>query len=345
MGTQFFWFFDVILVGILVGVTYKGARRGFVTGLTNFAGALLGFVVALAISAPAATYVYDSFVSPGVVEKLNYFAEYDVTENSTNYAFDTLRTASANMSEATVDGRFLEDFLLDNPPIEGETLKLHLKNVGLEDTGIAEGNLKCFGLDAMYDFIEVDVGFIDITAAERASNSIEDIILARTVSYRMADRAGERHQTLTANLSDMVPGVTKASEGSVDLVAKMLLYIMTNDANDLAEVIDANMVRPLMVMPFRLLIFSVIFALMGVLISAISNHMDLVDRLTVIGKTNTLLGGVIGLILAVVIIFMVAIAVRMIVTLTGDNIIFINSMTIDKTYAFKYVYDLWFLRF
>ncbi|MCL1832650.1 MAG: hypothetical protein FWG45_07075, partial [Oscillospiraceae bacterium] len=218
-------------------------------------------------------------------------------------------------------------------------------NVGLEDTGIAEGNLKCFGLDAMYDFIEVDVGFIDITAAERASNSIEDIILARTVSYRMADRAGERHQTLTANLSDMVPGVTKASEGSVDLVAKMLLYIMTNDANDLAEVIDANMVRPLMVMPFRLLIFSVIFALMGVLISAISNHMDLVDRLTVIGKTNTLLGGVIGLILAVVIIFMVAIAVRMIVTLTGDNIIFINSMTIDKTYAFKYVYDLWFLRF
>jgi hypothetical protein len=343
MGTQFFWFFDILIVAILLGVTYKCVRAGFVAGITNFLGTLLGFAIALGVSGPAASQIYDTFVSPGVVENITYLQRADVAESNAGVAFETLR--KADMSQALVNDVPMAEFLRANPATEGEILKLNLNGVDLSQTGIADGNLDFFGVDAQFDFIFVNVGSIDLTAAERAQHSIEDIILARTVSYAISHRASEKHSILTSNLFDTLPGVSRASHGTTDVVAKLLLEIIHNDATDLATVIETNMVRPMTVLPLRLLVFAVAFALVSIGISAICNGLHFVDYIPLVGRINSILGGVLGVLFSTVIIFMVVVAVGVVIALTEDNIIFINSMTVEQTYIFRHIYSIGFLRF
>jgi hypothetical protein len=161
----------------------------------------------------------------------------------------------------------------------------------------------------------------------------------------MHERAAEKHTTLTRNLSDTLPGVNRASEGSVDLVAAMILDVLGNDATDLVTVIDTHMVRPMTTLPIRLLVFAILFALVSIGVSALSNATHLVDYISIVGRINTLLGAALGLTLAALVIFITAIAVNVIISLTGDNIIFVNSMTVEQTYLFRHVYNIGFLNF
>jgi uncharacterized membrane protein required for colicin V production len=344
LGTQFFWFYDVLLAAILLGVTYKCARWGFAQGVTTIVGTLLAFAVALGISAPAAAYIYDTWISDGVVEKITYAT--NLPRDATRAAFETLR--EVDMSKTVINGYTLEEFLEDsgagtaNP---NSAIKLNLKNVDMSETGITSGDLRFFGLDPERDFKGFDAGNIDITASDRAKYDIEDILLARIVSMRFAQKAEHSHGTLTKNLVETLPGVTKATQNTVDLVAVLLLDVINSDSTELAEAINENLVRPVSIVPFRFLVFALAFALVSILVSVISNAMHLVDSLPTIGRTNTVLGGLMGVLLSCVIVGMVCVLVRIIVALTSDEIIFLNSVTIEETYVFRYIYDLGFLSF
>jgi uncharacterized membrane protein required for colicin V production len=351
MGTQFFWFYDLLLVGILVGITYKCTRQGLVAGVTNFIGMLLGFAIALGISAPAASYVYDRFMAPGIIEQITYMSEHEQTDDSARAAFETLR--NIDMQHAVLNHTPTSSFLNreENLPQEGETLMLAVNVVDLSETGVSDGDLSFFGLDAQFDLIYVNVGNIDITAAERAAHNLEDIILARTISFAMQNHrisdSPEMHETLTRNLTDTVPGVSRMAQGSTDLVASLLLDIITgtNDANDLTTAININMVRPKTILPFRLLFFAIVFALISIIVSAVSSATHFIEYIPLVGRINAVLGGVMGFALAIVVIFMVTVTVSVIISLTGDNIIFINTMTVERTMIFRHVYNIEFLNF
>jgi hypothetical protein len=58
-------------------------------------------------------------------------------------------------------------------------------------------------------------------------------------------------------------------------------------------------------------------------------------KLPVIGKVNTVLGGVIGLGKGVVIAFAVCMLISLLVTLTGKGIWIFTKENIDKTYIFS----------
>ncbi|MCL1880717.1 MAG: hypothetical protein FWF76_00905 [Oscillospiraceae bacterium] len=348
MGIQFFWFYDVILVGILIGVIYRCTRQGFVLGITNLVGTLLGFAIALGISAPVASHIYDRFISPNVVEQISYMTESGQSDNSALAAFNTLR--EVDMARAYIDGVPLGSFLsakVDN--VLGEPLKLELASVDLSQTGITEGDLRFFGLEANLDFSEfspVNVGNIDMTPAELARYDIADVILARAVSRRINERAVTSYETLTRNLNDTIPSVSRViSQGGIDVVSSLLLNVINNNAGSLEEAIDRYMVRPITMLPFRILVFSIVFALISVVISWVSRSMQIVDYIPLVGKVNTVLGGMLGLIMSTLIIFMMVIAVRATVSLTGDNLIFINNVAIEQTYIFRHVYSLSFLNF
>ncbi|MCL2754102.1 MAG: hypothetical protein FWD35_00095 [Oscillospiraceae bacterium] len=343
MGTQFFWFYDVLLVAVFLAFTYTCTRKGFASGVVNFVGTLLGFTLALFISAPAASQIYDSFVSPNVVAQITYTAERNLPENAARTAFDTLR--STDMSSAFVNDVLLHDFLRDNRAVEGETMKLNLMGVNLESTGIADGDLAFFGLDTQFDFRFIDVGYIDISAAERASYELDDIILARIISYCISDKAAAKHDLLTKNLIDTLPGVTRVSRGTVDLVGNFLLVGMQHDTENIASLVDTHMVRPVTIVPFRMLVFGIIFATISIVVSAVAKAQDFAERFTLVERVNKTLGFFMGVAFSVVVAAVFVVSVSIIVAMTGDTVIFLNTMTIAKTYIFKHLYGLEFLNF
>jgi len=343
MGTQFSWFYDILLVAILLGVTYGCTRKGFAAGVINFVGTLLGFALALFVSGPAAAQIYDNFISPGIVLQMTYTTSNNLPENGAITAFETLR--EVDMSKARINNIPFDDFILENNTPEGDTMKLELMAVNMLDTGIVGGDLTFFGLDTDYDFRYIDVGYIDITAAERASHDIKDIILARIVSYRISDKAEEKYKVLDSNLIAVLPGVARTASGTVDVVGRVLLAGIEHDAENLAVLVDTHMVRPVTIIPFRMFVFALVFALISVVVSAVAKSQDFADRFTLAGKVNTALGLIMGIAFSGIIAAVLVVAVSIIVALTGDTVIFLNTMTVSQTYVFKYLYGVEFLNF
>lgn len=67
MGTQFFWFYDVAILGLLFIFMYTGWKRGLLKSLLAMLGYTVSVCAALMVSSFLAEPVYQSFVQPAVV--------------------------------------------------------------------------------------------------------------------------------------------------------------------------------------------------------------------------------------------------------------------------------------
>jgi ABC-type multidrug transport system fused ATPase/permease subunit len=336
MGTQFFWFFDLLVTAILLAVVYKGVRQGFAAGLVRVVGFFLSFALALTLSVPITNAIYDNFVRPGITEQVVYNDD----RLETASAFSTLR--NTDMSEATIDGKSMEEYKLLLKHDSAGKISLDLTDVDLSRTGIRDGNLNFFGLDAKSDFGKMNLGKIDINISQLSSNNIEDIVLARAVSMQIAEKSRSNHEKLDTILTDTVPGYSKAASGSTDMLSALLISIINSDTESLETVINDKLVKPVVTAPVRVLIFALLFAVVSIIVSIAAKTMRLVNQIPIIGRLNSFLGGVLGVVQAVIVLFIVCLSVSMIIAVTSNNIIFINTMTIDETLIFKYIYYLSF---
>ena len=342
MGTHFFWFYDVVLVAVFAGVVFRCTRQGFAMGIVGLVGSLLAFIIALGLCTPISNNIYDNFVQPGIMEKISYEAP-TANKGSVEAAFATLR--DADMSKALISGKTIEEFQMEIKSDEAEKISLDLYEVDLSQTGIAEGDLSFFGIDAVFALAPSNPGKVDINASEYANNELEDIVLSRVVSHRISERAKSNYEELDAILTDTIPGFSRVSKGSTDVVSMLLLGVLTNGADSLESAVNDNLVKPVLIVPFKTLVFVILFSLITFLITLIAKSMQVVNNIPFVGKVNHLLGAALGIVQAAVIIFLICIGVRIIISLTADNIILLNTMTIDETYIFKHIYGLEFLRF
>ena len=350
MGTQFFWFYDVILAAILCGTVYMCVCAGFVKKSAGLLGAIIAFAVATFASAPAAAAVYDNWVAPGVMEKVTYTASAapggatDASGSSAKAAFDTLR--NVDMSKALIAGRTIEEIRNDAVIDEQGVLTLDLTNVDLSNTGILSGDLSFFGIEVLFYRVPATIGKVDISAADYAKYELEDIILAKMISNQIIEHPKSNHEVLLKNLEDTIPGFSKIMGSGMDSISLLILNIITNYSSDsLAEMVSDNLVKPAVMVPIRALFFALLYALTGVLIAFIARKAELVNSLPIVGRVNAVLGGVVGIGQAAIAIFLVCIIVKVIITLTGNSVIFLNTMTIDETFVFRHVYNLKFLSF
>ncbi|MCL2072007.1 MAG: hypothetical protein FWH07_07230 [Oscillospiraceae bacterium] len=340
MGTQFFWFYDILLAAILLGVVYMAVRIGFVKKVAGIVGVILAFTVAMGVSAPVAELVYDNWVAPGVIDKVNY-TEAETLPGSAGAAFAALR--NADMSQALVSGNSIAAIEAGIVTDADGSVTLDLSDVDLSQTGIADGDLSFFGLDSKFALLPVSLGKVDVSATDYSKYELEDIILARIMSHRIAERAKSNYEELEQILDNTIPGFAQAAQGGTDTVSLLIINIINNHEDSLQSVVNENIVRPTVLIPLKSLIFTIVFALVNVLVSVIAKASQIIDAIPLVGKANHFLGGMLGLVEAAVVIFMVCIAIRIIISFTGDNIIFLNSMTIEETFIFKHVYNIKFL--
>ena len=347
MGEQFHWFYDALLAAIVIGMVYSGVRKGFVSKVVGgIIGSMIAFAVAAGLSVPISNSLYDNYVSPGVNEKIIYAAPQMAGKGiaAANTAFETLR--NADMSKATITGNSIQQLRENIKPDSTGKVTIDIPSLDLSQTGIPDGDLDFFGINSNFALVPLKLGTVEISAAEYAKYELEDIILARAISYRIADRAKPNHEKLTKILDDTIPGYSILSAGnSSDLVSGLILGILHGDADSLEETINLNLVKPVAIVPFRALVFAILFAVLGLTAHALTRTANEFTRVPLVGGTNAFLGGLLGLAQSVIAVFVVCIGVRMLIALTGDNIIFMNSMTIDDTMFFKHVYNINFLNF
>ena len=344
MGTQFFWFFDIVLVAIAVGTIVKAARKGFVASIVGFVAIFVSFIIAFPLSDTISAAVYDNIIEDALVTEMN---------NTIGESIDSSVVAQLDkieMSKATLNGYKLSDITLT--PDSAGRINLDLSALNLSETGISDMDLSVFGMDSKtVDYSSINLGTVQISQSELEQYGIETMILANLLTNKIS--TGTLYGNICSAVEQMANSVPQLmgdfsqsiNAGDQSAIKSIVLSIIEAEADDFAESILDNTVKPVLLVPVRALIFFVLFALLMFVLNLVVKALKIVNKIPVLGGLNVLLGIVLGTVEAVITIFIVCIGVQVVVTLTNNSLIFLNTMTIDQTVLFRYVYYFDFLNF
>ena len=113
---------------------------------------------------------------------------------------------------------------------------------------------------------------------------------------------------------------------------------MAESARALSVSITDGVLYPILYMLLQGLLFLVLFAACMVLVHCLTKVLKGAERLPVIGTVNSLLGAVMGAAEALVVLFVAAVAVRLLLDVTG-GFSWLNENIVGQTYLFRYFYN------
>ncbi len=344
MGTEFFWFFDLAVIALLIIFLYKGFRKGLVSILIGFVAMVVAFALALPISGAVAEGIYNSVIKEAVSDEIDNKLE-SVLGNS---VITDLK--KVNMGKAKINGKELSSITFT--PNNMGMITLDLTKLDLSETGIDKTDLSAFGIDdKTVNYSSVNLGSVEITATERENYGIEKMVLASVLTDNILK--GEAFSAINEALdkmSDYLPSfmsdtADSVSSGDKEVIHKIMLCILNADTGNLSEAITDSMVKPVLLVPMRALIFLILFVIILLILNLAAKMFKGINHIPLVGGINKLLGAVAGFAQGAVVIFLVCIFVQVVISLSGNELIFLNTMTIDKTMLFQKVYYFDFINF
>lgn len=341
MGTDFFWFYDVMLAAILIGGMIAGAKKGFVRMLLGFSSVVIAFVLSLYVSDMVSTSIYTNVIEKPLSDSINN----TLTETlGTGFSADL---GKIDMSKATVNGKKLSELDLTGDP--AGKIELNLDKLDLSQTGIKNVDLTAFGIEKNTDFKEMEIGKVQIFKSDLQTNSIGNMILAETLSDRIQTAPIFRSlNDIMKKIDETAPalGISADSLTQNDntFITDVVLSLI-NSQGELGTALLDGVVKPVVMVPIRTLIFVILFAIIMLVLSIVIKKTTIINKIPLIGSMNSFLGGALGIVSGILSLFVVVIFIHLIIVMTDNTLVFLNDLTIDKTYAFKQVYNFNFLDF
>ncbi|MCH5323775.1 MAG: CvpA family protein [Eubacterium sp.] len=341
MGTVFFWFYDVILAAVLIGMLFLGVKRGFVRMALSLISFIAAFLISLWASEYIADMIYDSFVEDALEKTISD------TVNDTLGDNVVTQLAKVDMSKITVGGKSLDE--LDLTPDGAGKITLTLNDVNVSKTGLQNVDMSVFGYDKTDNLSSINIGTVQIYQSDLQSNSIEDLLLAEVLSDKILDsEAFESVSDVIGEIGEALPmlGISEETLGQADntLLRDVIISVRNADGNPGKAILD-NVIKPVVLIPIRTLIFVLIFVIIMIVLTVIINATSLINKLPLIGKFNEALGGILGIIEGMMIIFIIVIVLHFATAASDNSLVFLNEMTINESYAFSWVYNFEFLNF
>ena len=341
MGTIFFWFYDVLLAAVLIGMLFLGVKRGFIRMLLSLIALAAAFIASLYISDGLSTLIYDKFVTEPL--------ENTITD-TVNDAFGdnfVVQIGKIDMSKATVGGKPIDQLKL-TPDAAGK-ITITLDDVDMTKTGLSNVDLSMLGFDTSQNLSNLDIGTVQILQSDLKDNNIEDLVMAEVVSAKIKD--SEMFDDISKIVDDInealpVDVVSAKSLQQMDntMIRDVVISIANANGNPGKSILD-GVIKPMLLVPIRTLIFVLLFVIIMIVLTLIIKGTSIINKLPLIGKFNEVLGGVMGILEGVIVIFIIVIALHLTVTLTDNSLVFLNEMTINESYAFSWVYNFRFLDF
>ena len=233
------------------------------------------------------------------------------------------------MEKAKINGKSIDS--LELKADKAGKVTVNLGNVNLSNTGISKVDLTSFGVDKNIDYSNIDLGSVQIYESDIEKYGIENMILTEVLA-----------------VGETVPALDLKGKTIEDIdsgtINSVVVSVVQSSGNPGKAVLD-NVAKPVVLVPLRTIIFVVLFILIFIILSILIKATSVINKLPLIGQLNSLLGGVAGLLQGLVIVFIVVIIAHMAVELTNNTLIFLNDMTINKSFAFSKIYNFSFLDF
>ncbi len=338
MGTSFFWFYDIVLLAVIAGVTFRSIKKGGVGVIISTAAVIIAFIAAFIGSNAISDAIYTNYIEEPLMDYIDERIDEALGENVLT------DLGKIDMSKAVVGGKFLGDMEF-TPDSSGE-ITLDLSDIDLTETGMQEVDLSVFGIGEDFDYSLVKVGNVEISENELKERSIESIVLARVLTTNL--KSGElftAFQDVGAKISEAIPLVfgdysEEITDGNSDVIYNLILNVTDMSSENHGRAILSGIVDPIVIVPLKILLFLLIFTIVAVVLEAVANASKIINRIPVISSANEALGGIFGLIKSAIIICVICIGVQFLISVTDDSLVFINNVTIQQTVFFKHIYNM-----
>lgn len=233
MGEQFFWFYDVVVVGIFLICIYLYAKKGFLRSVVLLVGRIAAIVIAILLSGAIASSIYTNTMEPKITQEIS--SRIDVATDNAN---------------------------------------------------------------------------------------VRDLITDATKTFPKA------FQEAMLSLADI-------NDEAMDKIDKSL----DKSSDDIAKAISQEIIRPIIEFLVRIVLFAIFFAVLMIGVNLVAKMFGTLYNIPIIGQLNMLLGGVLGLINAVVILFLLVLTLKGVIIATGNDLIVINEQTIGNSTIFDWIYN------
>ena len=211
MGIQFAWFFDVVVVALLLAFLYIGGKRGFIRSVIMIAGYIISFILAFFISSTASPMIYEKYVQKNVVTMV----EHNI--NNIDIAGEVQKSLGLESMGITVDKQEINDVIAkSNGDLSGDIRNYISKKTNGYDVPKAEIDSK---LQSIFNS----------SVADRFINSLPSYMTDTAKEY-----LSKGNQTISETLKAFTSTKTDAAKfvekniirGSVIAIIKLLVFII-----------------------------------------------------------------------------------------------------------------------
>ncbi len=157
------------------------------------------------------------------------------------------------------------------------------------------------------------------------ASGVESTVTDEVKSFLFSDYIINALETLGAATGDM---------------SEVVNVFLTGSAEETAATAENEIVRPIIEFALKIVLFLILLFILRLVINPVSNLFKFVNKIPIIGSLNVLLGAILGAVEGLITVYGLALLIKLIVNVSGDSLIFLNTDTIELTYIFKYLYDL-----
>ena len=156
----------------------------------------------------------------------------------------------------------------------------------------------------------------------------------------------------TVTDADITMQVTNALKGVPGILRNMVYGFFGNSSEIAAQIEDKvltsagsmsgalvdQMLYPVIYVVLQSVFFLLLFAAMRIILGAVVEALRNIRKFPLVGTADTLAGGAMGFVEAILVLFVVVLVIRFFISVSGNKIPFLNDETISLTYVFKLFY-------
>lgn len=340
MGSEFAIVFDIAIAAIILFMFFEGWRKGFAGKILILGAAVAAFAAGMWLSEPIANGIYGKYIKQPVSEKL------DSAVDASFSAIHLGGLSDADFSKVKISGVPVDEII---PEYRGtNSASFDLSVLDISEIGLTEEDLKTLGISEELDLTAINAKTVSFTEDEILKYGLGKLSVSQFAAICLLQKndLGEFNKCFEI-ISKYIPGgINYGSSDNISVSAvRQVTLSMLETRSGIKDTLLSGMIRPSCIIIIRTVAFVLIFALVCTAVGIIARFTKILDKIPVIGKVNSLLGGLCGIFEGLVMVFMVCLATRLAISLSNGNAIMFNQATINSTYLFKRFYEIDILNF
>lgn len=166
------------------------------------------------------------------------------------------------------------------------------------------------------------------------------------VTDEMADKIREKlsSDSIVNNLDgkinkrayNLLVEYNKISDNAIDDILESLVL---SDKKSIAQKLSDVVIKPIILKILKVLIFILVFLVIIIIVKIVAGLMGFVNKVPIAGGINRMLGGVLGFLQGILMLYVVALLLKLIIAVTSNDLMVINDATINAGNIFKEIYN------